>query len=456
MDVLVELLLYFGGYAFLGWIIESTYRTVNRGRLVNSGFLFGPFIPVFGFGGLIIHLLYVPLAGIPYLLALVIMTLAVTLLELVTGWVMHRLFGLMLWDYSDERFSLGGYICPRFSVYWLGLAFVVTQIIRPFFAEFIAALPPRVAYTVAGGLTLYMVIDLVISSSALWRFAGRLQTLAEESRAGLERWAEQAGTELERLGDQAGAELERFAEQVRSTVRSRTTYILHPTSKISSILPEHLTALVSGHGGVQQLVEHALQRIRQPHAAETREERARADFNDVRTAFEAITGTECYQRLIEVPFGDTCLFTHNERVARVAYRVAKRLGLDAMAVFRGALLRLPEPAIDRRARESWAAFTRWYFAGEWERWGPFSSVEQDIILYSTWPHSHHPPRSLEGVLVAVVGLAVAVRERARARRLPSAALQRSRLLRHASHSQAQTQAQPRSGRQSASGSSARR
>ncbi len=78
---------------------------------MNSGFLYGPFIPVFGFGGLIIHYLYEPLAVLPYPEAL----------ELVTGSIMHRAYRSMLWDYSEHRFNLGGYICLRFSLYRLGL-----------------------------------------------------------------------------------------------------------------------------------------------------------------------------------------------------------------------------------------------------------------------------------------------------------------------------------------------
>ncbi len=415
-----EIVLYFGVYSFLGWLIESSYRTAKRGRLVNSGFLYGPFIPVFGFGGLIIHLLYLPLGAVPYAVALVVMTLAVTLLELITGLLMHRVFGLMLWDYSEHRYNLGGYICPRFSLYWLGLAVVVTRVLRPVLLELSALLSPRASNALATVFVLYLALDAAGSSSALWRFASRLRTLAEEAEAG-----------VEAVGSRAGAELERFAEQVRNTVRTRTRYILHPISKISSVLPEHLTALLSRHYELHEIVERAIERVRRPVSEETRRERELEEFAEVRELFHELAESEAYRRLSEIPFGDTTLYTHNERVARVAFRLAKRLGLDAVAVFRGALLRLPTVEVDRRARENWSSFTRTYFPEMWEHWErrrPFRVVEQDVILYSTWPHSPHPPRTVEGALVAAVALTVAVRERGRSRSMPKA-LQRARVFR---------------------------
>jgi uncharacterized membrane protein len=46
--------LYFGVMAFTGWIIEVIYRSVHEKRFVNAGFLSGPFVPIYGFGAVII------------------------------------------------------------------------------------------------------------------------------------------------------------------------------------------------------------------------------------------------------------------------------------------------------------------------------------------------------------------------------------------------------------------
>ena len=37
-----KLIAYFIIYSFLGWILESTYKTIMQKKFVNSGFLYGP------------------------------------------------------------------------------------------------------------------------------------------------------------------------------------------------------------------------------------------------------------------------------------------------------------------------------------------------------------------------------------------------------------------------------
>ena len=47
----------FAIYSFMGWIIEVIYRSITQRKFVNAGFLFGPFVPLYGFGALFIILL---------------------------------------------------------------------------------------------------------------------------------------------------------------------------------------------------------------------------------------------------------------------------------------------------------------------------------------------------------------------------------------------------------------
>ena len=47
---------YFLFFSLLGWIIEALYRSAIDRRLINPGFLAGPYLPIYGFGGLIFGL----------------------------------------------------------------------------------------------------------------------------------------------------------------------------------------------------------------------------------------------------------------------------------------------------------------------------------------------------------------------------------------------------------------
>ena len=122
-------------FSLFGWIIEALYHlTVDR-RLTNPGFLAGPYLPIYGFGGLIILAGHSLLSSYDLPVRAVFYFFSLTALELLAGLLMEKILRVRLWDYHRRRFNLYGYICLRFSLYWLVLAVIVDVILR-------VALPP--------------------------------------------------------------------------------------------------------------------------------------------------------------------------------------------------------------------------------------------------------------------------------------------------------------------------
>ena len=89
-------------YGLLGWCAEVIFAAVKEHRLVNRGFLCGPICPIYGFG--MVALLYAARAlgapGLPLSVPVVFVVGGVltTLLELVAGWGLYRLFRIRWWD----------------------------------------------------------------------------------------------------------------------------------------------------------------------------------------------------------------------------------------------------------------------------------------------------------------------------------------------------------------------
>ena len=54
---LLNIATYFIIYSFLGWIMESIVRSFCEKKLINTGFLRGPFCPIYGIGSIIMILL---------------------------------------------------------------------------------------------------------------------------------------------------------------------------------------------------------------------------------------------------------------------------------------------------------------------------------------------------------------------------------------------------------------
>ncbi|MDR0922556.1 MAG: hypothetical protein LBM95_09260 [Lactobacillales bacterium] len=138
-DVLL-FLTYFPIYAFIGWCLEVIYASVTTGKFVNRGFLNGAICPIYGFGAVLFILFLEPISGNLFYLFIFSMLIA-SLLELVGGYVLKKLFHMTWWDYSDEPFNIGGYVCLKFSLMWGVAGVVLLRVVHPLIRDFIQKLP---------------------------------------------------------------------------------------------------------------------------------------------------------------------------------------------------------------------------------------------------------------------------------------------------------------------------
>ena len=163
-------------YAFLGWCTEVSYAALVTGKFVNRGFLNGPVCPVYGFGVVIVLSCLTPLAdNLPLLfLGSVILTSA---LEWLTGFVLEKLFHQRWWDYSDEPFNLGGYICLRFSVAWGFACMFVVKLLHPTVLLLIRLIPHTLGLVLLALMGTVMAVDLAATVSTISKLNRRLEQI---------------------------------------------------------------------------------------------------------------------------------------------------------------------------------------------------------------------------------------------------------------------------------------
>lgn len=182
-------------YAFLGWCLEVAFCSINTGKFVNRGFLNGPLCPIYGFGGTLVILLLTPFQN-NIVLLFVGSVVVTSLLELVTGFVLKKLFHTSWWDYSDQRFNIGGYICLKFSLAW-GLACVLLmKLLHPLIAGFVAIIPGWLGITLLSVLYALLLADAIVTVTAiakLNRDLGEITRLAENLHKGSDSMAENIG-----------------------------------------------------------------------------------------------------------------------------------------------------------------------------------------------------------------------------------------------------------------------
>ena len=151
MELIETSFLMFIVFSFLGWIWESViYSLIDKHRIVNRGFMSGPYIPIYGTGALIDLLILGNITDM-VLLFFVSATLC-TMVEYVASCVMEKLFNARWWDYYDMFWHLNGRICIEGFLAFGGLSVALVKWINPFTADLIGRLSPTALHITAGTL----------------------------------------------------------------------------------------------------------------------------------------------------------------------------------------------------------------------------------------------------------------------------------------------------------------
>lgn len=115
-----SLIVMFFAFSLAGWIWEVLLYLYTDGMFVNRGFLFGPWLPVYGCGSILILLLLKKFIDKPVLTFFLAVAIC-GVVEYSTGWYLETFQGLKWWDYSGYLFNLQGRIClERLILFGLG------------------------------------------------------------------------------------------------------------------------------------------------------------------------------------------------------------------------------------------------------------------------------------------------------------------------------------------------
>ena len=166
MKVLLFWFICFVVYSFLGWICETFFCSAAQRRFVNRGFLNGPFCPIYGFGALLVIGLFSKYEN--DLLALFLLSMAVTsIVEYIASVLLEKLFHLTLWDYSGRKWNINGRVCLRNSLLFGLLSVLMVKGIHPQVVRLFAELPEWLSITFVTVLSVYFILDVVITVLSL-------------------------------------------------------------------------------------------------------------------------------------------------------------------------------------------------------------------------------------------------------------------------------------------------
>lgn len=122
-------------FSSIGWILEVLYRSRQEKKFVNPGFMSGCTLPIYGFGAVIMYIICNLFSKInsnyKVILIFILSVIMLTILEYISGYLLLKLFSIRLWDYSDKKLNIKGFVCIYFSCIWGILSLVFYYLFYP-------------------------------------------------------------------------------------------------------------------------------------------------------------------------------------------------------------------------------------------------------------------------------------------------------------------------------------
>lgn len=214
MGIFLTLAYLFAIGAMIGWILELFFRRFfsdsnPERKWINPGFCVGPYIPLYGFGLCILYLLsslewYLPIDHSVLRKGVLVlsMTISLTLIEYLAGWICLKLFKVRLWDYSRVKGNIQGLICPMFSFFWGVLGLLYLLLIHTHILALLAWLSGRLTLCFALGMFYgVFAVDVVYSSNLI----SKIKKYAKENDIVVkwERLKNELKEKAERLGEKS-------------------------------------------------------------------------------------------------------------------------------------------------------------------------------------------------------------------------------------------------------------
>lgn len=156
-----NLIFYFIIYSFLGWCLESVYKTIIFKKPTNSGFLYGPFCPMYGLGAIL--MISISSLSNNVLVIFILSFIVFTVWEYIVAVILEKAFKTKYWDYSNLKFNIQGRICLKNSIYWGILGILLVFVIQPLIERFTNLIPENILIYINSILCLAILIDAIIT-----------------------------------------------------------------------------------------------------------------------------------------------------------------------------------------------------------------------------------------------------------------------------------------------------
>ena len=162
-------------YSFIGWVYESILCSCTQKKIINRGFLNGPYCPIYGFGALL-DITFLGKIENVFVLFLCGAVLNCSL-EYLTSYVMEKLFNARWWDYSDKKVNINGRVCLIGAVVFGSFSALLIKVVHPFVVSCVDRMPNVVLHIFVISFLVGYMVDNIITFLAVANFDEKLEEL---------------------------------------------------------------------------------------------------------------------------------------------------------------------------------------------------------------------------------------------------------------------------------------
>lgn len=246
MQNVIEYFLYYTIYAFFGYICEVVYVAICTKKITNRGYLYGPMVPIYGYGaiGVILALSWAKNMGYWFspILVFVLGFLLTTTLEYLVSFFMEIIFHMRWWDYSDKFLNINGRVCLRNSSMFGALVLIVLYLLHPYvvtyFVSLLEGLGKTWFYVIVITIFSLQVVDTVLSTIKhvnVSKIIRKLQAMASQVSIEINKASEMAKNGITNIKVNATEKMQQLKDYLANTKVIKALFRQEeqfPTSKV--------------------------------------------------------------------------------------------------------------------------------------------------------------------------------------------------------------------------------
>lgn len=168
-----------------GFLIEGFWDIVKSGVWRNhSATVWGPFCIVYGLGTVAVYLCCLVVREKRRFLQFLVFAVSGTVIEYFSSLFQEMVFHSTSWDYSNRFLNIGGRVSLQMSAVWglLGVAFA--RILMPPILRLMDKIQTKPWHVAGAVLSIFMALNLLVTSAAVLRWHTRLCGGEEETPGG--------------------------------------------------------------------------------------------------------------------------------------------------------------------------------------------------------------------------------------------------------------------------------